>query len=163
VPAKYSLEALRTLRAAREESRGRELAERLKAVALRAAEAEALKNDLARQQLERRQGRAAEAQRLAEQGMSAAELERGVEREHAQSFRELCRQTELERASDAQRTAERDRDKAVALLAEAHADRQAVERHHQGFRLEQQRAAEDAEDENAVDRWNGNHFRSGQP
>jgi hypothetical protein len=98
VNAKYSLEALRTLRAAREEAFARELSERLRDEGTRIAEAK-------------------------------ARLER-------------------ERSS--------------AALGMAHAEREAVERHRQGWTLERARQADEAEDEAVLERWNAAHLASGR-
>ena len=161
--AKYSLEALRTLRAAREDARGRELGDRVRELTRLAADTEAARAELDRLESERRQSRNAENERLAAGGLSAEELVHGLEHEEGRALRERERRGQLERAETAETEARAERDRALAALAAAHAEREAVERHHQGFVREQLRIAEDAADQDALDRFNCGTLGPGKP
>jgi hypothetical protein len=163
VAAKYSLEALRTLRAAREEARGRELAERASAVECARGTTQERQRELERSIEQRARTRAAEAERLSAEGLSAAELVRGLEHEQDQELRERDQRQRLELALIEEKRAGSARDEAMSALGRAHAEREAVEKHKQAHCQQLAREAGDAEDEHALDRWNGQHFGAGKP
>jgi hypothetical protein len=162
VAAKYSLEALRTLRAAREEARGRELAERASAVERAREATQERQLELERSLEQRARTRTAEAARLSAEGLSAAELVRGLEHDQAQGLREREQRQHLELALSEEKRAGSARDEALSALGRAHAEHEAVENHQRAYRQQLAREAGDTEDEHALDRWNGQHFGAGK-
>jgi hypothetical protein len=162
VAAKYSLEALRTLRAAREEARGRELSERTGAVERARGATLERQRELERTIEQQKRTRNAETERLSVEGLSAAELVRNLEHAQGQALREREQRLKLELAVKDEERARVARDEAVSALGSAHAEREAVESHHDAHRRQLAREAGDAEDENALDRWNGMHSGAGK-
>jgi hypothetical protein len=162
VAAKYSLEALKTLRAAREEARGRELSERAVAVERARGATQERQRDLERSIEEREQTRTAEAERLSAEGLSAAELVRGLEHDQGQELREREQRQHLELALREEKQAASARDEALTALGRAHAEHEAVENHQRAYHQQLARDAGDVEDEHALDRWNGQHFGAGK-
>lgn len=161
MPAKYSLEALRTLRAAREEARGRELCERA-ADLQRASEAtQSAAHELASTRRGRSEARSAEQEQLQDGAVLASQLSLGAEYDRGRALCEEQQRGELERAESAERAARSGRDSAVSALAQAHAEREAVERHREAFLRKLEQKAQDAEDDSALERWNAVRFEGG--
>jgi hypothetical protein len=162
VSEKYSLEALRTLRRAREEALDSELLERGRELDQRTRDVRQEAGVLERLGAERREGRELEGELLANSGMSAGDLVQGFEHQSAQASREELQRARL-RASEAERQrAHQERERVVARLRTARAEREAVERHHERWKGEQTRKAEESEDESATERWSGQHFGPGR-
>jgi len=155
VSGSYSLEALRTLRAAREQAAELQLAEKVRELDARIAEAQAELEVLERARVERRAARDRAAAALIETGASVADLVWSLEHDRAQAQRELDGQVRLEAAVARERAAEEERSRAVFALGRAHAETEAVERHHARWENERARKAEDAEDEASLERFNG--------
>lgn len=159
----YSLEALRTLRAAREQAARLELAEKVRELDARIAEAQgelaALERDRAARRGAREQARAA----LAEPGVTAADLVWSLEHDRGQALRETEQRARLDAAVARERAAEGERVRAVSALGQAHAEAEAVERHHARWQGERSRKAEEAEDEAALERFSARCFGPGQP
>ena len=163
VAAKYSLETLRTLRAAREEARGRELAERAGDVERARGVTQERQRGLERSIDQRTRTRTAETARLSAEGLSAAELVQSLEHDQGQELREREQRRQLELAVLDENRAGTARDEALSALGRAHAEREAVESHQKTHLRQLAREAGDAEDENALDRWNGKHSGAGKP
>lgn len=157
----YSLEALRTLRRAREQAARLELAEKVRELDARIAEAQAEHARLEQGRAERRGAREQIGAALAETGASAADLMWSLEHDRAQALREAEQRARLDAAVSRERSAEGERARAVATLGRAHAETEAVERHHARWQSDRARKAEDAQDEAALERFSGRGFGQG--
>lgn len=151
----YSLEALRTLRAAREQAARLQLAEKVRELDARIAEAQSELLALERGRAAHRDAQYQASAALAGTGATAADLVWSSEHDRALSLRENEQRSRLEAAVARERAAEGERARAVSALGQAHAETEAVERHHARWQSERTRKAEEAEDEAALERFNG--------
>jgi hypothetical protein len=155
VSAKYSLEALRTLRAAREQAFELSLSERereLERRRLEQREEAAVLENIAE---ERRRERALEAEALSsDAGLCAADLVHGVEHDAGRVALEQRQRARVESAETEVQKAAAERERVAAELRTAQAEHEAVARHRERWQREQARIAEEAADESATERWN---------
>jgi hypothetical protein len=162
VSGRYTLEALKTLRDAREQAARLELAAKVRDLDARIAEAQAELSALERRRAERRGAREQTGAALAENGVTAADLVWSVEHDRAQALRETEQRARLDAAVVRERAADGERTRAVSALGQAHAETEAVERHHARWQGERARKAEEAEDEAALERFGGRCHGPGQ-
>jgi hypothetical protein len=162
VSGSYTLEALRTLREAREQAARLELAAKVRELDARIAEAQAELAALERGRAERRGARDQAGAALAKSGVTAADLVWSLEHDRAQALRETEQRERLDAAVVRERAAEGERTRALSALGQAHAETEAVERHHARWQGERARKAEEAEDEAALERFSGGCFGPGQ-
>lgn len=158
----YTLEALRTLRAAREHAARLTLVEKVRALDARIAEAEAELAALEQGRARRRNARDQAASALAQTGATAADLMWSLEHDRAQALREAEQSARVAGAVARERAAQGEQARAVSALGQAHSEAEAVERHHARWQRDRARRAEEAEDEAALERFGGRCFGPGQ-